>query len=82
MSWQSRSSVRRSSNSESGGIPSSTDRVVVKAEGVDAISNGRGVRNMNLEIRAGELVGVRRHRGFWTARVTPSALSATGDCSR
>jgi ABC-type uncharacterized transport system ATPase subunit len=39
------------------------ERVVARAVNVDAVANGRGVRGVSLEIRAGEIVGVAAVEG-------------------
>lgn len=39
------------------------DRVIVRAVGVDVVSATRGVRDVNLEIRAGEIIGVAAVEG-------------------
>jgi simple sugar transport system ATP-binding protein len=49
--------------SESSGAGATLEQVVVKAVGVDVTSGVRAVRDVNLEIRAGEIVGVAAIEG-------------------
>lgn len=48
---------------ESEQAAASLDRVIATAVGVDVIADGRGVRDVHLEIRAGEILGVAAIEG-------------------